>query len=199
MEEILYKIIYFFLDDPLRILYLIGGSGGIFYWVNRYLNRITLRVELIEFGLSQYPLKSIKDSFKIRFEITNLGLKPTSLEKTIKLKGIIPIDFRKKAEPRNRLKRNIYNYEIDLSSDRHLPPRKPKEFEAFGDRIDLNDPRIFLRLITYEFKPTRGRTRRIRLNSSSDKDILSCVRYFYKLIRYALTGKFYIKDKGKYY
>lgn len=199
MKEILYKIIYYFLDDPLRILYLIGGSGGIFFWVDRYLNRITLRVELIDFGLSQYKPARVLNRFKIRFEVENLGTKPTSLEKTIKLKGFIPIDHQKKAEPRSRLRRYFYNYEIEPSSDRHLPPRKPKMFEAFSDRIVPNDPREFLRLMTYEFKPTRGKTHRIRFNSSHDKDTLSCVRYIYRLIRYAFTGKFYIGFKGEYY
>ncbi len=199
MKEILYKIIYYFLDDPFRILYLIGGAGGIMYWIDRYLNRIKLRVELIDFGLSQYEPPRVLNRYKIRFEVENLGTRPTSLEKTIKLKGFIPIDFRKKEEPRSKLKRYFYLYEIDPSSDRHLTPLQPKKFEASGDRITPNDPREYLRLMTYEFKPTRGRTLRIRFNSSHDKDTLSCVKYFYRLIRYAFTGKFYIGFKGKYY
>jgi len=181
--EVITKIFNYLTSDPLRILSLVGGSGGLVYWYDRYRNRTRLRVKLLDLGLSPHYGKQ---QLCIRFEAENLGTLPVSLEPLVLLSGIIPVVMRKKLGP--RLQRNLYNYEI-ISQDRNLPPHAPKIFEAYGD---VDDIRPFLWFIIYRFTPTRGKVRKIRIRSS-DKFRLSCLRYVYELMLYAIAEKLIIK------
>jgi hypothetical protein len=83
-----------------------------------------------------------------------------------------------------------YSYEI-RSPDRSLPPHVPKTFEAYSE---ANDLRPFLWFMTYTFKPTRGKLKKIRIRSA-DKFQLSYARYIWELAAYAVANKMYIDDK----
>jgi hypothetical protein len=43
-------IIEYFTADPLRLLYFLGGTGGIWYWIGQWRDRIRLNVRLIKEG-----------------------------------------------------------------------------------------------------------------------------------------------------
>ncbi len=38
----------YFLNDPLRLLYLTGGTGGIWYWMGQWRDRTRVRIKIIE-------------------------------------------------------------------------------------------------------------------------------------------------------
>lgn len=108
--EYLTKIGEYLIGDPLRILTLIGGSGGLLYWYDQYKNRTRLRVMLLELGLTS---NSAGQQACIRFEAENLGTMPLSLDLLVSLAGIVPVVMRRKSGP--RLHRDFYNYNIETT------------------------------------------------------------------------------------
>ena len=174
--KLLSKLIRYFLDDPMRLISLIGGSGGIVYWFDRYKNRTRLRVRLLRLGID--PSEAC-----IVFEAENIGNSPMSLEPLVYLKGIIPTEMRK--ERGRRLKLSKYSYEIG-SPHRSLPPHVPQRFEARCDEVD--DMRPYLWFMTYKFTPTRGRPRKIRVRSGVDVRLLYA-KYLWELTLYALANR----------
>jgi len=183
--EYLTNIGEYLIDDLLRILTLIGGAGGLLYWYDRYRNRTRLRVMLLDFGLTS---KSAGQQACIRFEAENLGTMPLSLDPLVSLTGIVPVVMQRKSGP--RLHRDSYNYKIE-TTDRSLPPHTPKVFEAYGESDDM---RPFLWFITYTFKSSRGKVKKIRIRSA-DKYHLSLARYVCELALYAVGNKLYIDRK----
>ncbi len=177
--NLIIRVWHYFLDDPMRILALIGGSGGLVYWYDRYKNRTRLRVRLLDLGL--YPKHGNTESC-IRFEAENFGTVPISLEPIVYLSGIIPQVMRR--EPEKKLKRCAYSYEI-RSSDRSLPPHVPKTFEAYCTADDMQP---FLWFMTYTFKPTRGKVKKIRIRSA-DNFQLCFARYIWELAAYFVADK----------
>ncbi|MBI5212703.1 MAG: hypothetical protein HY957_04945 [Nitrospirae bacterium] len=169
-------IVSYFQKDPLRILALLGGSGGIGYWISLYRNRIRLQVRIIDLGLFNRQ----SEHACIRLEVENLGNTPTSLKPIVSLKGFIPRVMTKY----DNVKR-FYKYTIQ-SPDRSLSPHVPKTFNAIC-RVD-DDERPFLWYMTYVFKPTRGRECRIYVQSADGK-ILTRVKYFIEMIRFRISGK----------
>ena len=179
MIGLLIKLIDYFTDDPMRVLALIGGSGGLVYWLDRYKNRARLRVRLLDLGLSPHYGEN---EARIRFEAENFGTVPMSLKPIVYLKGIIPKVMRR--TPEKKLKISSYSYEI-RASDRSLPPHVPKTFEAYSEADDM---RPFLWFMTYTFTPTRGKSRKVRIRSS-DNFRLSYGRYIWELAAYAVANK----------
>ena len=173
----------------MRILALIGGSGGLVYWLDRYKNRTRLRVRLLDLGLNPHYGES---QARIRFEAENFGTAPMSLEPTVYLKGIIPKVMRR--TPGKKLKISSYSYEI-RSPDRSLPPHVPKTFEAYSEADDM---RPFLWFMTYIFTPTRGNLRKIRIRSA-DNFQLSYGKYIWELGAYVVANKLNIQKRGRWF
>lgn len=174
-------LINYFINDPLRILTVIGGSGGLIYWYDRCQNRSRLKIRLHTFGL----VKSFSDNKKhITFEAENYGTNPMSLEPYVLLKGIVLSDARKGSS--KRLYWSKYRYDIQ-TGDRNLPPHKPIAFKATCDAYD-DGTAAFLIVMTYTFLPTRGRPHKIRFRAE-DRHQLSYIRYVYEVILYVVFGK----------
>jgi hypothetical protein len=181
-------LIQYFITDPLRILTLIGGTGGLLYWYDRYQNRSRIKIRLHSLGL----VPDTSDQKKhIIFEAENFGTAPVSLEPYVLLKGVVPVEVRIK--PNRRLYWSRYNYKIE-TSDRYLAPHQPKRFQASCDCNDAATP--FLWLMTFIFLPTRGRPRRIRVRSASGFT-LSYLRYIYELTLFTGFNKLFMDEKVK--
>ena len=106
------SVIEYFASDPMRLIYLIGGTGGIWYWYNQWRDRVRIRVQIIE----EKPFISddMNECSTMKCEVENLGSRSTSLQATVSLTGYTPSgEFR-------RLEGRIE------SLDRHLQPNKPK-------------------------------------------------------------------------
>ena len=72
--ESIFSIIEYFATDPLRVLSLFGGSGGLIYLYDRFRNRKRIEVEIIE---ENYY--SERETPNIKFKIQNLCAEPSSL------------------------------------------------------------------------------------------------------------------------
>src|SRR3990172_71858 len=112
--DIIDKTLDYFAKDPLRVLTLLGGSGGLAYWLSLYKNRARLRIRILK---EQFLANS--DQLQcIEFEAESLGAMPTSLDPRIVLTGYTP-------------KRELRTFEYRIESqDRSLPPHVPKLLKA---------------------------------------------------------------------
>ena len=143
-------LINYFVNDPLRILYLIGGSGGITYWIGLYRNRIRIKVEFTKdrfITVNQFTLSN-----KAYFVIENIGKEKTSLQPKVKFTGY-----------NYQLMRHSQNLEIP-STERTLIPFEPKDL-CLEIESKNNYPFVFFR--TYKFKLRKGFGKRIRIRSDN--------------------------------
>ena len=131
-------IIEYFKEDPLKAIYLIGGSGGIWYWINqwRYRTRIKINIES-----ETYNPAAGKVDVNLKVEAINLGNIVTSLERVIVVSGTTV-----KGEERH------FNLVIK-GIDRSLPPHEPKYFNIEGS-CAAAFPFTWYR--KYNFSITRG-------------------------------------------
>lgn len=170
--DILSKLLDYFLQDPLRILTLLGGSGGLMYWVHLFLNRTRLGVTLTQ---EDFYSESGRGQPKLLFEAINLGTGPTSLESSVGLAGFSP-----------KGKRFRCFFLVD-SQDRSLPPHSPKSFRATSP-CTTRDALPPLWYKTYTFTPTRGGLKRLRIRSA-DLVVLSRWKFVIELALFRLFGK----------
>jgi len=182
--EFINGLIAYFKNDPMRILSLVGGSGGLVYWVDRYLNRTRLKVKIMDLGLHKKPGEP---QSTLVFEAENLGTKPTSLNSQIILYGFVPKSVQRGTA--KKIKRKKYTFHIE-SSDRTLQPNVPKVIKAKAD-IDSMTP--FLWFMSYIITPTRGNTCKVRVRSAS-KTELNFFQYLLELSGYILFNYLSIKD-----
>lgn len=169
MSEYLIK---YFCEDPLRLLYLLGGSGGLWYWFSLWRDRIRIRVVVKNetFDLTTHPNLRVM----AEYEIENIGGNVTSISPTVLITGYTPDRKFMKA-----------SFQID-DLDRELPPFKPKLFRA---EFELPATYPFLLLRTYTFTPTRGSKRRLMVWSASLLN-LTYRRFLYELFMFKLFGKY---------
>lgn len=162
----------YFGNDPLKILYLLGGTGGIWYWVNQWRDRIRIRVRIRgeTFDVKEEPNLEVT----AEYEIENIGSRITSLEPTVLVSGYTP---------KGEIQRASFEIE-DLERD--LPPFKPKQFRAVF-KVPASYP--FLLFRTYTFSPTRGSGKRLRVWSASRRNI-SFVRFYFELARFKTFGMY---------
>src|SRR4051794_24436975 len=67
-------------DFTVRSLAIVGGLGGVTYWIDRWRNRVRLRARVL----------SIDTGF-FEFEVENHGNKPTSLAPSLVVRGLYPV------------------------------------------------------------------------------------------------------------
>lgn len=169
------------LDNFLRILTVFGGSTGIFYLHDRFVNRLRLKIRIFDLGI--FTKKNAPAYMK--FEVENLGLVPISLESTIIVKGY----YLKNKFSRFRGKYKImrYTYSI-IDIDKYLPPRKPRVFTAECDTGSISQSLWF---IIYTFTPTIGWKCRVRIRSALGTR-LSYLKYDYELFLSRWFGDKYL-------
>jgi hypothetical protein len=166
-------IIEYFTADPLRLLYFLGGTGGIWYWIGQWRDRIRLNVRLIKEGSFIDKDEMEKKSY-LKCEVENIGGLPTSLQPTVALVAYDP-------------KGNYHRYEGKIVElERDLPTHKPKMFTVNFDTEDIYE---FLLFRTYSFHLTRGFRKSLRVWSASRK-IITFWRFIYELMCFKWFGKY---------
>ncbi len=133
-------VLEYFYKDPLKLLYLIGGAGGIWFWVEKWLNRIRLDIELVS---EEYnPIDNFCD-VKLKVRIRNIGKTTTSLKRMIEVTYYRGMGHREKV---------IEKVQI-LGNNLSLPPHEIKEYEA---KSRLKPSYTFGMYKKYKFVPTVG-------------------------------------------
>jgi len=157
----------------MRILYALGGTGGVWYWVCQWRDRIRIRLRLIKTG--SFISEDLFDRCAyIKCEVENLGSRQTSLDPTVTLKAYTP-------------KRVFQRYEGKIvESDRDLPSHNPKIFTADFNTGDIYEHLLFR---TYTFHLTRGLSKSIRVRSAALERV-GVFRFRYELICFTWFAKF---------
>ena len=176
MANLLANILEYISQDPLRVLYFIGGGGGIVYWWDRYRNRPRIRVRILNEDYDSVGMNVL--DITTTFEVENLG-SLTSLEPKVLFSGYTP----------KREKRTIVR--TVQETNRSLPTHTPKVF-TLHVRETVEYP--FLLLRTYVFRVSRGKGKNIRVWSESGKQI-GRMHFLYELLMFRLFGKF--DDPGR--
>jgi len=165
------EFLKYFTDDPLRILYTIGGSGGIWFWFKAWKGRIRVKIRDVshQYGVSESP----RERVFFRFELENLGETSTSIEPLVHVSA-----YDKDRQLRKR------TLKID-SVDRKLEPQTAKAFSALGP---LDDDYLFWIFRKYEIQLTKGRNKTIRFRAQPNKGELWPLRFFVELVLFRLFG-----------
>ena len=164
------SIILYFAADPLKILYVLGGAGGVWFWLERWLDRIRLRVRLVAHSFDTIPDGMLR--ITTQFEVVNVGKSPTSLEPYVFCVGY---SVKRKREYARLAISNV---------DRILPPHSTRTFTAIGE----TDPTYpWWHFKAFRLSPTRGKDRVIYSRSSPRKAI-SWLRYDFELTLFRQLG-----------
>lgn len=160
----------YFASDPLKLLYLVGGTGGIWYWISQWRDRIRIRVRIRRetFDVKEAPNIEVT----AEYEIENIGGRVTSLDPTLTVSG-----YTRKKEYEQA------SFEV-VGLERELTPFKPKLFQAVF-KVPANYP--FLLFRTYTFRPTRGSRKKLRVWSASKRNI-GFWRFCYEIVRFKVFG-----------
>ena len=115
MEELL----AYFAKDPMRVLYLLGSSGGIVFWWDRWRHRPHLRLRVRDHGVLQ-------QSPGLVLSVENLGATPTSLEPAVTVQWLRWADGERRWRPLVK-RRRLYRL---THPDLGLPVHDRRTLEA---------------------------------------------------------------------
>jgi len=163
-------LVSYIASDPMRILYLLGGTGGVWYWINQWRDRVRTRVNVIKI---EPFIADMTECSSVTCEVENLGARPTSLASSVTLTGYTP----KGAYTR-------YQGEI-VGLERDLQPHKPKMVAVDFMVKDI----AFLLLQEYRFRLTRGWAKPARICSSSKRTV-SPLRFYGQRWLFRALGKY---------
>ena len=114
------EIIRLFMQEPLKNVLLVFGSGGalagFFKWGSMWADRRRIRVRVLSEHFD--PKVDPTTEVALRFEVTNLGEKATSLEPHVTMRSVTP-------------KRKIVTFVLSIQeAERQLPPHAQRTFTA---------------------------------------------------------------------
>lgn len=148
------KLLAWLAEDPIRILTVVGGSGGVFYWLERLADRPRLRVKILrETTTPSNP--------RVQFEARNVGSSPMSLEPIVILVGYTP-----------QGRRLAVQYTVGPESPLSLPPQVVQNITASAPP-DPDAHIGFLWYRRYTFAATRGRPRHAYLRKVNGRRLLA--------------------------
>lgn len=163
-------VINYFAIDPLKVLYVLGGTGGVWFWVEKWIERIRVQIRPLSHTFDVAP--DTKVHVQLQFEAVNIGKSPTSLESHVFCSGYSP-------------QRELMSSLLEISEpDRILPPHSTRTFTASGD-IDALYP--FWLFKAYRISPTRGVACTIYTRSNPRKPI-NWLQFDLELTLYRMFG-----------
>ncbi|MFT7686730.1 MAG: hypothetical protein ACI9FB_002076 [Candidatus Azotimanducaceae bacterium] len=153
------QIIAYFSADPLNLLYIVGGSGGLWFWVKEWRSRTRVRISFLSETFDSVGDQNL--NVKIELEITNLGESITSVEQSVKVKALTP-----------ERKNVTYEFKVE-TQDRSLKPHIPKQIALSAV---CNQGYHFTWYRSYSIKLSRGRNGKFRTRNIKNS-ILNPVEY----------------------
>ena len=148
------QIINYFIEDPLRIFYFFGGSGGIWFWFNEWRFRTRVKVRILDETLDNTENPNV--SVISNLEIVNLGDSVTSIEPVVIMKALTP-------------ERDNVTYQFSVEGhERSFMPHSPKTI-TLKTVCEAKYPFTWYR--SYEIVLTRGSTFNLRILNASMKEL----------------------------
>lgn len=143
---------------------MLAAPGGIWFWFDKYRNRIQLRVRNLGF------VRGDTSGRGLTFDVENLGSTNTSLEPVFTVTAYSP--ERIKAE---------YTFRIQ-TTDRRLPPLEVKSVEGWHSHSE-NRSIIWGWFMVVTVQITKGRNVHIRVRNAQFKE-LGWFRFHYERLRF---------------
>lgn len=169
------SVIEYFGYDPLKLLYLFGGAGGVWFWIDKWKGRVRLDFEL---GQVHYNPQNQRSEIELNFKCRNIGNSTTSLIRQIPVSAYIGMTEK-------RFERGMFIVEGD---DLILPPHSLKKFKA---KAVLPAGFFFSHLLRMHIKVTRGRGRWFFSQVRLEKPV-SVLRYCADWIKFKKNVKKYV-------
>lgn len=160
------------MEDPLRLLYITGGSGGLWFWISQWRGRTRIIVRVLD-KTNELRENPEMNAF-LALEIVNVGDRPTSLEPKICFRGFD--QHRKQIRGKFRVE----------EQDKSLEPHIAREFGAVAK---LDTDFFFTVYQTYDIQLTRGSGVKLRFRSISFTPI-SPARFFAERLIFRKSGWF---------
>ena len=151
-------------DSLLKGVGVLAAPGGIWFWFDKYRNRIRLRIRNLNF------VRGDSSGRGLSFDIENLGSAGTSLEPTFTVTAYSP--ERTKAQ---------YVFRIN-GNDRKLPPLEVKSIEGWHSHSESRSI-IWGWYMVLTIQLTRGSNVRVRLRNSQLEQ-LGWLRFHYERLRF---------------
>ena len=156
-------------DLPLKVIAAIAAPGGIWFWIDKFRNRIRVKVRGLGFPRGDTSLRGLT------FEAENISPTVTSFEPKFTVVGYTPM--RKKL---------IYTFTLD-GADRQLPPHESKQFIGWHPPTE-NDILAFLWFMTVRLPLSRGRVVRLRI-LNAELETMGFFQFYWQRFLYIRFGR----------
>lgn len=147
----------------------IAAPGGIWFWIDKFRNRIRIKIRKLGFPLGDTSIRGIT------FEAENISSVLTSFEPEFLLVGYSP-----------ERKKQTYTFRFD-GSDRQLPSHVSKQFLGWHNHAE-NRILLFLWFMTFRFPLSRGRNVTVRIRNSSFETV-GFFRFHWERLLFCWFGK----------
>ena len=164
------NVVNYFFDDPLRVLYFVGGGGGLWFWITQWRSRIRINARVVKRIMDTSTSPNLM--LDLEFEVENHGGAPTSLKPEIEFTSYTVEKVRIKATFQTR------------ETDRSLQPFVPKSFSA---RVELPASYISSWYHKYKLEVSKGFNKNIYFLNSSKRTI-SAWRYYLGCFMFRVFG-----------
>jgi hypothetical protein len=134
----------------------LAAPGGIWFWIDKYRNRVRIRIRDLKLALTGSDPKAIA------FEAENVSSMLNSYEPSLSLTGY-------HSEGDGKCTKFEYVF-TENGNDRQLPPHIAKQILVRHDEKDKPEI-IFLWLMTLTLSPTRGHKVRVRIRNAEFQPI----------------------------
>lgn len=157
-------------DFAIKVITTIAAPGGIWFYIDKFRNRIRVKVRQFGFPLGDTSTRGII------FEAENVSSTVTSFESQFTLTGYSP-----------ERKNQTYTFTFDIHSDRQLPSHVSKHFVGWHSHTE-NRSLPFLWFMTFQLPLSRGRCVRIHVRNSGFKQI-AFFRFHWERLMFLWFGK----------
>lgn len=155
-------------DLYIKAIATIAAPGGIWFWIDKFRNRI--RVKVRRLSLPPYSTSPCG----ITFEAENVSSNLTSFEPNFTMTGYS-----------SERKKQTYTFRI--TDDRQLPSHLPKGFFGWDDDAQ-KDSLLFLWFMTFQLPLSRGKRVSVRVRNVEFKQ-LSFFRFHWERLLFLWFGK----------
>lgn len=156
-------------DAMLKILGALAAPGGVWFWIDKYRNRIRIKVR--NFGF----IRGDQSGRGISFELENVGSATTSLEPTFRVLAYSP-----------ERERQRYSFKVE-GNDRKLEPHELKLIQGWHSNPE-NRVVIFGWYMVFILPLTRGRNIRVRVRNAQFQQ-LRWLQFHWERMCFKLFGK----------
>lgn len=156
-------------DLLLKAIVFLAAPGGIWFWIDKFRNRIRIKIRKLGFSLGDTSTRGIK------FEAENISAVLTSFEPEFSLVGYSP-----------ERKKQTFTFRFD-GADRQLPSHVSKQFLGWHNHAE-NRIMLFLWFMTFRFPLSSGRSVVVRIRNSNFETV-GFLQFHWERLLFRCFGK----------